>query len=115
MTNEEIIQSVRSKYVTEGQVTMYTTEQIDFMLNMLRDELSAVKHPEGVEVYLSRTGGDWGVTVLSADKPTAEIVNGTTYYKDFGNVVWTLEQACGELPFNVSKGECAKFKIVRVE
>lgn len=39
MTNEEIIQCVRSKYVTEGQVDMYTIEQIGFMLNMLRIEL----------------------------------------------------------------------------
>lgn len=151
MTNEEIIQSVRSKYVTKGQVTMYTTEQIGFMLNMLRDELSNTteqtltkmsgeeldkyldgkralfrlrgviaemeldeirgeKEPEGVDVWVSVDRGNCFYETHEIWHGSPPTLDRKGYYQgEHGsNIRERLATVLG-----ISKGECAKFKIVR--
>ena len=111
MTNEEIIQCVRSKYVTEGQVTMYTVEQIGLMLNMLREKM------QGVDCWVSWDAtddsdiGNWESPVISIKEPAKNTTkSGRIYYTGLGQNI-TISKG-GALKLGLQQSQCKKFRIV---
>lgn len=64
------------------------------------------EQPEGVEVWVSRDDYENSSAIFSSHKPHEEVLGGVLYYN---SGLYGFEDALG-----LQQGECAKFRIVRI-
>ena len=110
MTNNQILEKF-NEGSGSGIDNWYCYDDIITVMNMLREELSNTEQPQGVDVWVSMS--DFNSYAQISMKEPEKFDNGSR------NVTYLTNSACAAISgefakaFNISQGECVKFKIVR--